>query len=237
MDETYLPTESAARAAPHQLARAESGAEFAHLDDLLRAATRVFLQQGYGLASIDQIATEAGMSTRKIYERYKNKAELMAAVVTRLIDRDVEAVFEIGRHGRTDVEDALTQIGRTLMNRLADPDSAALFRIVATESQRFPELTNRVRAVARQRLDGALAAYLQRQMQRGVFVADDPQRSAALFLQMITAELRDSLLFERGASIREFDQSEHVARVVRLFLYGAAPRAGLPTSRNAQRGS
>lgn len=63
-----------------------------------------------------------------------------------------------------------------------------------------------------------------RQMQRGAFVADDPERAASLFLQMIKSELQESLLFKSQESIRELDHATHVTRVVRLFLYGAAPR-------------
>ncbi len=210
--------------AAHRPDRPRRGTEPQHLDALLHAATKTFVKEGYGLASIDKIASEAGISTRTIYERFKKKADLMAAVVTRLIDRDMEIMFAADEQGAADPEAALTRIGRTLMSRLSDPDSAALFRIIATESQRFPELSAKVRELARARLDAALAAYMGRQMQRGAFVADDPERAASLFLQMIKSELQESLLFKSQESIRELDHATHVTRVVRLFLYGAAPR-------------
>ncbi len=221
----------------HKPGHPRRGSEPERLDALLHAATKIFLKEGYGLASIDKIAAEAGISTRTIYERFKNKGDLMAAVITRLLDRDMEIMFEVGELDEHEPEEALTRIGRTLMSRLSDPDSAALFRIIATESQRFPELTAKVRAVAKARLDGALAAYLHRQMQRGTLLADDPERAATLFLQMIKAELQDFLLFKSQESIRELDPATHVARVVRLFLYGAAPRAVLAAHGAARRGT
>ena len=216
--------ESHTSIAPPRAGPPRRGMDPQQLDGLLHAATKVFVQEGYGLASIEQIAAAAGLSTRTIYERFKNKADLMAAVVTRLVDKDMELMFEADELDEADPEAALTRIGRTLIKRLSDPDSAALFRIIAAESQRFPELTAKVRSVAKARLDAALGAYMARQMQRGAFVADDPERAAALFLQMVKAELQDFLLFKSQQPIRELDHATHVTRVVRLFLYGAAPR-------------
>src|ERR1700732_2882965 len=74
-------------ATQHRVGRPRRGTESARSDLLIAAATRVFLRDGYGGASIDRVAGEAGVSTRTIYERFKNKADLLAAVTTRLVER------------------------------------------------------------------------------------------------------------------------------------------------------
>ena len=90
------------------MGRPRRGTEAARTDALIAAATRVFLRDGYGRASIDKVAYEAGVSTRTIYERFKNKGDLLAAVITRLVERDMETVLATDRtrsHGsaaRTD---------------------------------------------------------------------------------------------------------------------------------------
>jgi AcrR family transcriptional regulator len=220
----------AAETPTHKPGRPRRGTEAERMEALVRAATKIFLKEGYGLASIDKIATEAGISTRTIYERFKNKGELLSAVISRLIDRDMQSIAEVGELDLMEPEQALTLIGRTVASRLADPESAALYRIVATESQRFPELTAKVRAGGKAHLDVVLAGYLRRQMQRGVFLPDDPARAAALFTHMITAELQECLLFKSQESIGALDQRDHVARVVRLFLFGATPRRDRPAN-------
>src|ERR1022692_4930195 len=73
----------------NKVGRPRRGTEVSRTATLINAATRVFLREGYGLASIDKVASEAGVSTRTIYERFKNKADLLAAVITRLVERDV----------------------------------------------------------------------------------------------------------------------------------------------------
>src|SRR6202020_1884235 len=108
--------------------RPPRGTEDARTTALINAATQVFLREGYGLASIDKVASEAGVSTRTIYERFKNKADLLAAVITRLVDRDMETVLATAELDRLDPKDALTAIAQTITSRVRDPESAALFR-------------------------------------------------------------------------------------------------------------
>ncbi|MBC7787457.1 MAG: TetR family transcriptional regulator [Methylophilaceae bacterium] len=43
------------------------------------------MRDGYDLAIIGKIARAAGVSTRTIYERYDNKADLMVASVSRML--------------------------------------------------------------------------------------------------------------------------------------------------------
>ena len=74
-------------AGDRKVGRPRRGTEAARTTALMNAATRVFLRDGYGSASVDKVATEAGVSTRTIYERYRNKADLLAAVIGRLVHR------------------------------------------------------------------------------------------------------------------------------------------------------
>src|SRR6202162_6127541 len=97
--------------------RPRRGTEPARTDALIGAATRVFLREGYGLASIDKVASEAGVSTRTIYERYRNKADLLGAVITRLVDHDTATVLATAELDRLDPKDALRVIAQTMTSR------------------------------------------------------------------------------------------------------------------------
>src|ERR1700675_2771569 len=79
---------------PHyKVGRPRRGTESARTDTLIAAATRVFLRDGYGFASMDKVASEARVSTRTIYERFKNKGDLLGAVISRLVERNMETVL------------------------------------------------------------------------------------------------------------------------------------------------
>lgn len=207
-----------------RVGRPRRGTEAARADNLLSAATRVFLRDGYGAASIDRVASEAGVSTRTIYERYKNKADLLGAVIARLVDRDMASGFAPAALDRVTPSQALTTMGRVIAGRVCDPESAALFRILATESQRYPELAAKMRVSAKARIDNAIAEYFRRQNAQGTMRLADPDRAAVVFLQMICAELHECLLFGPPAELASLDFDAHVIHVVGLFLNGALPR-------------
>src|SRR6266481_9421495 len=100
-----------------RVGRPRRGTESARTDVLITAATRAFLRDGYGSTSIDKVAAEAGVSTRTIYERFKNKADLLGAVISRLVERDMETVLATEELDRFDPREALTAIGQLVTGR------------------------------------------------------------------------------------------------------------------------
>jgi len=191
---------------------------------LFAAATRVFLREGYGAASIDKVAHEAGVSTRTIYERFKNKADLLVSVISRLVESDMASVSASADLDRLDVRQALIIMGNTLTGRACDPRSSALFRIVAAEAQRFPALAEKMRSGAKARVENTVAAYLRTQMLRGNLCVADPARAASLFVHMVVGDLHECLLFGAPGEIPKLDLGGHVGEVVDVFLYGVAAR-------------
>ena len=211
------------RSALPKRGRPRRGTEVARTATLINAATRVFLREGYGLASIDKVAAEAGVSTRTIYERYKNKADLLGAVISRLVDR-MSAVLATADLNRLGPRAGLALIAEIITGRARDPDAAALFRIVAGEAHRFPQLAAKMRENNKQCVDNTVANYLRAQVACGALTLADPDRAATLFLQMICAELHESLLFGGEAAVTRLDCKAHVEHVIDIFLLGATPR-------------
>ncbi len=224
MDDLIQPLEQSIG----RVGRPRRGTESARNAALICAATRVFLRDGYGLASIDKVAAEAGVSTRTIYERFKNKADLLAAVITRLVDLDMETVLATAELDRLDTREALITIAQTIASRARDPGAAALFRIVATEALRFPELAAKMRESGK-RWEAVIADYFRGQIKRATLSLAEPDRAAALFLQMICAELHECVLFGRAEAMAEIDFTPHLTHAIDIFLYGAAPRTVRPT--------
>jgi hypothetical protein len=148
----------------------------------------------YGLASTDKIAAGAGASTRT---------------------RDLE---------RLDPCSALTVIADTLVARACDPDSAALFRIMATESHRFPEPAAKMRASDKRCGDSVVANYFRTQVRAGRLALPDSDKAASLFLQMICSEMHECLLFSDETALAHLGLQRHTADVIDMFLLGAAPR-------------
>ena len=105
---------------------------------VLDAATALFLEQGYGRTTLDQVSDRSRTGKSTLYGRYANKEELFAAVVTRSIDamfNDLEAGPSEG-----DVQSRLRHIGRELARVMLDTRCVALMRITAAEAGNFPDL-------------------------------------------------------------------------------------------------
>ena len=224
MSKLIEPVLGERRSGAPRVGRPRRGTEAARSDSLMAAATRVFLRHGYGSASIDKVAREAGISTRTIYERFRNKADLLVSVITRLVERDMATVFATAELDRLEVRQALLTIGETIAGRACDPEAGALFRIVAAEARRFPALAEKMRAGTKTRVVNAIATYFRGQIQKQNLSLADPERSAALFMQMVCAELHECLLFGSPEEISKLDFTAHLNQVVDIFLNGAAPR-------------
>jgi len=217
MLDSQLPQPAAKRGRPRR------GTDLARTTALIDAATRVFLREGYGLASIGKVAAEAGVSTRTIYERFKNKADLLGAVILRLMER-MSTVLATVDLNRLEPRAALMAIARIMIERARDPDAAALFRIIAAEAHRFPELAAKKRATDKRCVDHTVAEYFRDQVRRGALSLADPDRAATLFLQMVCSELHESLLFGEDAALAGLDGDSHLQHVIDIFLLGATPR-------------
>jgi AcrR family transcriptional regulator len=63
---------------------------------MLDAAEVVFAKRGFGGASMDEIAREAGFSRAAIYTRFSSKEELLGAVLDRHVEREAEAYAAMG---------------------------------------------------------------------------------------------------------------------------------------------
>jgi AcrR family transcriptional regulator len=199
-----------------------------HLNHLLNIATRQFLRDGYTLASVADIAQEARVSTRTIYKRFTNKAGLWVAVIERLMMRDMEVVLATAHFDATEPRLALTAIGEFIYTRARAPAATSLFRMVAADVQRFPDLAAKINRDTKLRLENAVVNYLRSQTRRGTLSVADPERAATLFIQMVCSALRERLLFGPVEEITQLDHEAHLDFVIDIFLNGMARRHELP---------
>jgi AcrR family transcriptional regulator len=110
-------------------------------DKILDTAAALFFSEGYGAASIDEIARRAQIAKRTLYARYENKAALFSAVVHRIIQRmrpQPQATEDLF-HGSS-ITDSLHHIAKVMLHAALSPEAVAMYRMVLAEATRFPEL-------------------------------------------------------------------------------------------------
>src|SRR5206468_476058 len=106
---------------------------------ILRAAIRVFANNGYFNSKVADIASEAGVADGTVYLYFKSKEEILHSIFDRSVD---EAVVEARKQLATisDARDKLRQIAFLHLERLgADRDLAVVFQVELRGSTKFME--------------------------------------------------------------------------------------------------
>lgn len=164
-------------------------------DAIVRAARLVFGHEGYARASVDAIATEAGVSTRTLYKHFAGKERLFAFVLensaTQVADGFVAKVRAVPLAGDADeVPGELVGIAHALVRQSIDhPEHFALVRQIVAESTHFPEpvLTAWQEAGPR-RVEATVAERLRRLVDQGLLAIPDLGRGVIHFMALSTAE-------------------------------------------------
>lgn len=201
---------------------------------LLDAAENVFLELGYGAASMDDIARRAGMSKKTLYRLFETKQSLFAAVIAArraVLDAMIDGNACAG--DESPKEALRSYLGRVARFVLA-PRQAALYRLVIAESLRTPELAHAFYQEGPCKVRSVLEGWLARQHDNGVLYVTDPQRDAGMVCSMVIAELQMRLLVGGMNAPDEALIDSTVDRAVDLFLEGAL--AGAKKTAGQERG-
>jgi AcrR family transcriptional regulator len=190
---------------------------------ILDAARRVFLERGLAGASMDEIASFARAGKPTIYARFPNKEALFAAVVMRNV-ATVAAKFEHHIPAGTTIEQCLTDVGATFLDRALVADTVGLMRAGISEARRFPDLANGVHRMARQRGEETVGRVLGEVAQAdglNSLPAFAPERLAAtahFFVDLVFMPMIMRALFGEKLKTLRAEIGPHVARSVAFFL-------------------
>ncbi len=114
-------------------------ARFDRRQAILAAACDVFLEMGYGAATIDQVINRVGGSKRTVYGYFNGKEALFAAVVDEIVGEIVRPLPDIDAIA-LGVRETLQVVAEQHVNVVLSERHAALMRLVAAEASRFPEI-------------------------------------------------------------------------------------------------
>lgn len=152
---------------------------------VVAAATRLFLEEGYGATGMDAIAKEADVSKATVYSYYADKASLFADVMVRMCE-EIGGPAQMQDLAGATPEATLRAIALHGVHRVLEAVRRQIFQRVMAESRQFPELGRKFWETGPGRIEGALARYLADAKRRGLLDVDDPARVAArLFGQIM----------------------------------------------------
>jgi TetR/AcrR family transcriptional repressor of mexJK operon len=118
---------------------ADKDVDNAKVRQILAAARKVFMELGYGAASMDAIARQATVSKATLYTYFDGKDALFAALIM------AECKHLSGQIGQRafdapNIREALRNLAEDFNNLLCSDEGLAMYRMVVAEAPRFPEL-------------------------------------------------------------------------------------------------
>lgn len=186
------------------------------------AGTDVFLRLGYDAASMDLIASEAGVAKQTVYSHFHSKETLFKAIVEDLTARLVSSL-RTDRAAPSDPGRVLTAFARQFLSLMLRPSSLALHRIVVAEGNRFPELCQELYQAGPAHAVAELAAYLSAQTEKETLAVDEPALAAEQFLGMLTGFIQLRALLGIAGGWSAADSENAIRHAVRTFLRSYAP--------------
>ncbi len=189
---------------------------------IIAAAAEVFMRLGYGSASMEAIAAEAKVSKQTVYNHFLSKEELFKAIIADITGTLMEPL------SLRDADDVsprqrLQAFAADFFALMLEPRSLALYRLIISESARFPELGASIYNAGAGKLIEVLADYLTRESRLGTLTIPDPERAAEQFVGMLSGRVQLRALL--GVSKRPSPQeiNSRIEHSVSAFLgqYGA----------------
>ena len=172
---------------------------------ILGAAIHMFARKGIGAATMQDVATEAGLSAGAIYRYYPSKDELLRAVFEQ-IRAENEALFTQASLGAASPLETLLNTGRVVGERLRSESvrEANILQLEAIldDARRSDELVAESRQLRRAYLALTERVLRQAQLTGGLDPDIDTQGLAIMFLacmigvQVLALEVEDAVEME-----------------------------------------
>ena len=184
---------------------------------ILQAAARLFMSQGFGTTSMDAVAREAGVSKATVYAHFEGKEALFAANVGVECEK-LRAALTPPDEDVSDVEAMLRQFGTAFIALVYGPKGIAVYRIMTAEAERFPELGRAFYEAGPARVLAALSTLLERAAGRGLLDLADPREAAEQFIALMRGERHLRQLLGIAASPGPEEKARLLDEAVRVFL-------------------
>ena len=194
---------------------------------VLDAARTLFLRKGYAGTTMEEIAAQAGLTKRTVYNNYADKDALFTRIVADVIAdaesfaRDLHTALTVGVTA-ANLRATLDDLARRMALIIVRPQVIALRRLLIGEAREFPALAANYFDRAPGQVIDALASEFERLGRRGLLRVSDGRRTAAQFAYLVVGEPLD-----RAMLVGTSPPKEHVMSCARdgvetfLARYGA----------------
>lgn len=148
----------------------------------MQVATDMFVARGYAATTLLDIAKQAGVATRTLYQHFGDKEAIFREVI---FARDTAIIEKPHVEDGEDLVTVLRNTAHYAFQVALRPRSIELMRLMIAESARFPELMNDVGNKIFSRFLASLSQVFAELAQRRMIPDGDHAQSAELFADLI----------------------------------------------------
>ncbi|MGB7444178.1 MAG: TetR/AcrR family transcriptional regulator [Coleofasciculaceae cyanobacterium] len=190
---------------------------------ILAGALEVFTTHGYAAASMDRIASAAGVSKPTLYSYFQDKEGLFIALVQDLTRSCEQMIFNLQSAPNLQIppDQVLRQMATTVLENFSrNQPLSTLMRLIIGESERFPELAKTfVREVSKPLLE-RLSFYLASQPQLQL---SDPMVTARVFVGSLVHYLITQKILH-GSEIVPLESDRMIDGLIELIMAAGESR-------------
>ena len=190
---------------------------------ILDAAKRLFVSQGFERVSMDQIATEAGVSKLTVYSHFGDKDSLFTEAVRAHCEQGMPTTLFVAEPG-TPVRERLLAIGTAFFSMIMTPEAIAGHRILCTPQMADSPVPAMFWDAGPKRVQAEFSELLQRRIEAGELAIDDLPRAASQFFTLLKGDAHAQLVMGCGQATRRDAAQDHIAASVDMFLRAYAKR-------------
>ncbi len=177
---------------------------------IAEAARRLFFKRGYLGTTMEEIASEAGVSKESVYSIFGNKQGILAFLLDAsvggkefplpLIEQSAAQAILQERDPRRQI-DRIAQVCGEILSR-----AAPVYAIMRTAASTEPEIQKRIRHLHRERLENMTAFYRQVAANGPLGTGLDEKRAGEIVWALTSPELFLLLVTESGWSKEKYSQ-------------------------------
>lgn len=184
---------------------------------ILEGARKVFHDNGFDAASMNDIARVAQVSKGTLYVYFESKERLFLELIAEEKRADLWPIMSLD-HADHDIGTVLNHFGQEFLKLLTRPYYIKAMRTVFSIVERMPEVGADYYSRGPQICMEKLAAYLEAQSRAGVVEIDDCLLAAQQFMDLSQAGILRKLLFNATSTPSESEITLQVSRAVTFFL-------------------
>lgn len=192
---------------------------------ILEAAKSLFLEHGYEGVSMDQIASQAGVSKLTVYSHFGDKDALFAESARSYCEQQMPtSIFNPSPD--TPLRERLLEIAHAFFAMITAPEALAGHRLLCTPQMVEKRLARLFWQGGPQRVQDAFAALLARRVAVGQLEVDEPARAAGQFFALLKGDLHQMMVLDccDDVSACQDFQRRHIESAVDMFLRAYTPR-------------